>query len=255
MKKLFIACAILGLSAFSGTSLAAGEVRLLQAESAPYYGTNPGWHVGQIEARVKNLGTNKQVYARMKTAYGSWVEVPLHYSYAAGTESEVWVTDRFEYSFYIGLTDMIDFSVKYLVNGQTYWDTNAAANYHLPREGGVLLGKGINIQNYSYSPTFSNGLAGVLTLRSIAGAKNVQLHYSTDAGATIKRANATLYPAPNNPNAIGTELWTYAVDIAGGQGTHVYYAFSYTVNGKTYWDNNGGAYYHSVYAAGGGRTG
>lgn len=245
MKKLFIACAILAMAAISGKSFAAGEVRMLQAESTNLCCGTAG-HVGQIQARVKNLGSNKQVFARIKTAYGSWVDVPLHFSYASGSGSETWETDRIEYNAYIGVTEVVDFSVKYQVNGNTYWDNNASANYRLPRGGGVMLGRGINITNYLYKPTYYDGLAGMLTLRSIPGVKNVQLHYSTDYGATIKRVNATLYPSPTN--TVGTESWHYFADIKGSPGTKIYYAFSYTVNGTTYWDTNGGGYYQTVYA-------
>lgn len=263
MKKLMMACAVVALSAWAPPGMAAGEVRLLQAESYPMYNTNPAWHVGAIEARVKNLGPNKQVFVHLKTAYGGWVDLPLHHSYDSSSNTEVWITDRVEYSYYIGLTDVVEFSMKYVVNGITYWDNNAAANYRLPKDAGTMLGRGINIRAYSPSATFSSGIAGVLTLRSMPYAKKVKLHYSLDAGATIKTVNATFrsWPAkpemrlPPNPNLIGTEMWEYSLDIPAGTSS-IYYAFSYTVNGKTYWDNNGGTYYRANYGTvGGGRTG
>lgn len=259
MKKLIRACAVLAMAALTAKSMAAGEVGLLQAESYPVYNSNPAWHVGTIEARVKKLGANKQVFAHVKTAYGSWVDLPLHHAADSGSNTEVWITDRIEYSAYIGPTNTIEFAVKYIVNGITYWDNNAAANYRLPKDGGMLLGRGIKIRDYAQSPTFYGGLAGVLTLRSMPYAKNVRVHYSTNAGATIKTANATFqaWPGnveqrqPPNPNLIGTEMWQYSVDVPPGTASTIYYAFSYTVNGKTYWDNNGGTYYRAYFSPGG----
>lgn len=262
MKKLMMACAVVAMSAWGPSSLAADEVRLLQADSSPVYGADPARHAGSIEARVKNLGPNKQVFARLKTAYGSWVDLPLYHSRNTGA-TEVWVSNHVEYSSYIGNTDMIEFSIKYIVNGNTYWDNNASAKYHLPKDAGRMLGRGINIKHFAQTDYFSSNLAGFLTVRSMPYAKKVKVHYSLDGGATIKTADASFRatPAnpevrlPPNPNLIGTELWSYDVAIPAGT-TTIHYAFSYTVNGKTYWDNNGGAYYRSDFIpTGGGRTG
>ena len=258
MKKFLLGLALIATSTFSHTVLAAGEVNLLDAVSRTSYYKGFSWEDGRFEALVANLGYAKQVSAHIKKADGSWVDFPLNFVRSTGANKEVWAAQYYIQSWGGGTNnlpptgDIIEFAIKYQVNGQTYWDNNGSLNYKLPHGAGSLLGKDVNVVLANYNPSVNLGLAtnliGQITLRNIAPAKNVKVIYTTDNWATTKEAAAGFspyfamgYSYVSNPNSLGFEEWTYNLEV--GNASKVEYAISYTVNGKTYWDNNQGRNY------------
>lgn len=254
MKKMMMAMVLLTLSAFSTLTMAAGEVGLLKASSViSYY--RGYWHVGRFEAQVANLGYSKAVSAYIKTTDGSWVDMPMNFVRTVNASKEVWAAD------FNGLSlpatgDIIEFAIKYQVNGITYWDNNNWANYKLPQGGGTLLGNNVNVYVANYAadiPLYqtSTSWGSNITVRNLAYTKSVKVIYSTDNWATSKTAVATYspifwsssYAQIANPNAMGFEEWNFQLDI--GSASQVEYAISYTVNGQTYWDNNFGRNYYT----------
>lgn len=255
MKKILLALALFATGSFAQ---AAGEVGLIDAVSRSSYYHGFSWEDGRFEAQVANLGYAKQVSAYIKKIDGTWVDFPLSYVRSAGSNKEVWAADYHIQSWAGGTNnlpatgDIIEFAVKYQVNGQTYWDNNGAANYKLPHGAGSLLGKDVNVALASYNPNATLGqatnLVGQITLRNIAPVKNVKVVYSTDNWATTQVATAGFspyfsqgYSTISNPNALGFEEWTFNLEV--GYAAKVEYAISYTVNGQTYWDNNFGKNY------------
>lgn len=253
MNTFFKAVAVFALTAVSTLAMAAGEVSLIKARSvtSTYRGY---WHYGRFEAQVANLGANKNVAAYIKKADGSWYDFPMTFVRTAGTK-EVWAADFNLYTM-PDAAEVIEFAVKYQVNGLTYWDNNNWSNYKLVRGGGALLGAGVNVSENFYAPEINVSASQTtwgshITLRNIAYTKNVNVVYSTDNWATTKVVAATYdpyfwfssYSNIANPNAMGFEEWRFTLDI--GNATEIQYAISYTVNGQTYWDNNFGRNYHS----------
>lgn len=241
------------LSAISLCSHAIGEVGLLKAQSmeSSYKGY---WLTGKFEVQVQNLGYNKLVSIYLKTKDGSWTDYPLSYN-RSGNNTEVWGADFSLYT--LPNTDnILEFVVKYQVNGNTYWDNNGGANYKLPKNGGSLLGNGVKVYNGAFTPEISLGKTETIwssyaTVQNIAYSKVVQVKYSTDNWASSKTANATFSPyfwnssyfVIANPNALGFEEWNFKLDV--GTASQVEYAIAYSVNGQTYWDNNLGRNYYS----------
>lgn len=261
MKKTLMAAAVLVLAGFSATSMAAGEVSLIKAASFSSYYHGFSWEDGRFEAQVANLGYAKQVTAYVKRTSGAWVDYPLSYLHSSGGNKEVWAAEFHNESWVTGRKDLtdtgdiIEFAIKYTVNGQTYWDNNGTANYKLPHGAGTLLGAGKNVSVYEFAPTLNVGQGtaayGHVTVRNLSPTKTVNIIYTTNNWATTKTATATYspywyqgYSSTPNPNTLGFEEWAFTLDVSTG--TQLQYAVSYTVNGQTYWDNNGGANYVST---------
>lgn len=262
MKKLMMGLVALGLTSFSALSMAAGEVSLLKAESRSSYYHGYSWEDGRFEAQVANLAYAKQVAAHVKKTDGTWYDYPLSFDHTSGSNKEVWGANfSITYAGVNSLPDtgpVIEFALKYTVNGVTYWDNNGGANYKVTRDAGSYLGTGVNIaySGYSASVPMSYGetiWAGHVTVRNIAPVKDVKMVYSTDNWATTKTVAATFspgswtygYSSTPNPNTMGFEEWDFRVNA--GIGVQIKYAFSYTVNGQTYWDNNFGLNYTTTF--------
>ena len=77
-------------------------------------------------------------------------------------------------------------------------------------------------------------LRGIVEVKNIAYAKTVSIHYTE--GNNVWKDFAASYVGPSTP---GKELWSF--NITTGKAPQ--FAIAYTVNGSTYWDNNGGADY------------
>lgn len=242
--------------------LAANEVRLLKAESVvdQHYASNA--QSPRFDVVVANLAFQKQVFIHLKTGSGQWLNVPLSYSRPANNGYEVWTGTYYNLDPATGaILPPFDpeFAVKYVVNGQTYWDNNGGANYHMGRNSGSLL-IGSNVYEGWYRPnaySLGGNFSGWVTVRNIAFAKNVSVVYTTNNWASTRTANATFASnfwlfAPNgvrsnapNPGQNGFEEWNYTLNV--GSATRVQYAIRYNVvvNGvtRTYWDNNFGRNY------------
>lgn len=256
MKKILSLFVALFLSAFSFASQAANEVQLLRAHSI--VSTRYGMSIQQprFDVLVANVAYAKQVFIRLKKFDGHWVDVPLAFSRPADAGREVW-SGTYNNSDLQGLTFKtwdVEFSVKYVVNGQTYWDNNGGKNYLLARDSGNVL-KGVNVLHADWQPATSayhGQFYGTVTVKNIAYNKQVRVVYSTDGWKTSKTAFATFnpnlwagsYSTASNPNAYGFEEWNFALDV--GTATQVDYAIAYTANGATIWDNNFGRNYKTI---------
>lgn len=265
MKKIMLSLAALALSTVSAMSVAAGEIKLIKVDSRSSYYHGFSWETGRFEAQVANLAFAKQVAAHVKKTDGTWYDYPLSYHHSSGSNKEVWAAN-FEttYSGVNTLPDtgpIIEFSLKYTVNGVTYWDNNGGANYKVTRDAGTYLAPGVNVAYADYAPTVTlspgqSTWGGRVSVRNIAPTKNVKLHYTTNNWATTQIVDATYvfgsytsgYSTTPQPNSMGFEEWLFNVNnvYAGAQ---IKYAISYTVNGQTYWDNNYGLNYTTTFVA------
>ncbi len=230
------------------------EVKLIDAydDIQRYHGMYS--HECYFVVRVKNISYAKQVFIHHLMADGTWYDMPLTYSHPSGNGYETWTA--YVSSSY-GLNDFgSQFAVKYVVNGQTYWDNNNGANYTLDADMGPLLGRSINVSAYRpyvYSLITSSNtnhyLYGSVDVRNLGYDKQVDIIYTTDNWQTTKVAAASYsgpyvyygYSSFVNPNKYGIERWNFKTEI--GASDTVTFAVSYRVNGVTYWDNNEGLNY------------
>lgn len=263
MKKFLTLVGAVALGVAGMQAHAAGEIKLIKenSRSSSYRGYN--WEDGVFQAQVANLAYAKQVAVHVKKTDGTWYDYPMSFGYSSGNNREVW-TAPFSVS-YDGTNTLpdtgpvIEFALKYTVNGVTYWDNNNGANYKVTRGAGTYLAPGVNVAigNYSPSVTVSYGESfwyGNITVRNIAPTKVVKVVYTTDNWATTKTVNATYtagtwgygYSYTPQPNVMGFEEWDFRIPDVG-PGSTIKYAIAYTVNGVTYWDNNNGINYTTTF--------
>lgn len=251
-----LAQTLIAAIALAGAALsahAADEVKLLKANSifSSYKGP---WLRGSFDVVVANLAYAKQVSIHYRKTDGTWGNFPLSYNRPANPGKEVWTgffSNTGGGSDMPLVADPIEFAVKYQVNGNTYWDNNGGNNYRVGHNGGTILVNS-NVYNATYNATVANtnSVGGYLTVKNIAPAKQVQVHFTLDNWATVQVVNASYNPAfwnsaysnAPNPNSYGFEEWSYQIPV-GNTATTLKYALKYTVNGVTYWDNNFGNNY------------
>ena len=239
--------------AIASALAAANPVQLLLAQSYVEHTASAPIQQVQIDADVANLASNEQVYVHIKSATGSWADVPMTYARPAGSGYGVWQAIGYTlFSPVLGTTPInLTFDIKLVANGQTYWDNNNGNNYQVAADSGNYM-PSLNVFDASYAPRVceEGGMAGTpvngnITVRNIAYAKTVNIVYTTDNWATTKTVPASysytfwsngLGSYASNPNQYGFEQWSYSFNI--GTATQMQYAVSYTVNGQTYWDNN-----------------
>lgn len=249
-----LALATLAFALWSNAAHAADEVKLVKVNSI-YSGYKGPWLRGSFEVDVANLAFAKQVFIHYRKTDGSWGDLPLTYNRPATSGREIWsayFSNTSGGSTLPGVADPIQFAVKYQVNGNTYWDNNAGANYSVAQNGGTIL-INRNVYNASWTPSIANTssnnnlVTGYVTVKNIAPTKTVQVVYTLDNWATQNTVAATFspyfwnsaYSSATNPNAYGFEEWNWAIPV-GTTATTLKYAIKYIVNGTTYWDNNFG---------------
>jgi hypothetical protein len=141
-------------------------------------------------------------------------------------------------------------AVKYVVNGQTYWDNNNNNNYFIVNSNRqdyssfLYLNQDFNIflsESTLYTSNDQSYLTIATDLRNIAYAKEVKIVYTTNNWATTNTRLLVFSTNDNNNATAAFERWITSFSIP--RTNKVVYALSYKVNGQTYWDNNFGANY------------
>lgn len=132
------------------------------------------------------------------------------------------------------------FAIKIAKNsGETYWDNNAGNDYKVSggysaNHGRWVLGDSNLVLTSANS--WANDKAyfsGSITLKNLAYVKDVKVRYTYDDWTTYKEVSAAYEYTQSN----GLETWGFRAE--GPVDTKNFkFAVSYTVDGKTYWDNN-----------------
>jgi hypothetical protein len=166
----------------------------------------------------------------------------MQYKYSTGDNREIWD--------YHTNNGPVNFAVKAVIGGVTYWDNNGGSDYVLENQG-VTLYNDIAIHQY-YGSANSTYMTVSVNLQNLDYTKSVNVIYTTDGWATtsVKPLHWSSYQmygygSAQSPNASGVEYWSTSFSLPAGT-TPVEYVFSYDVNGTTYWDNNFGANYISA---------
>lgn len=206
--------------------------------------------------QVKNVAYNKQVYVHHSLTNGSWVDIPAHYIRQGNSTYELWGVGSSDFGYVYSYGSQ--FVLKYVVNGQTYWDNNNGANYTLVSSNslysGPMLGNDINVLLRQASIS-SNEFLAYIDVRNIAPTKNVTVTYTTNNWATSTTLNASYLSELQTgwttfilfPNAYNIERWIVEAPVSANQ-VQLYVA--YTVNGTTYYDNNYAANYFTNFTNG-----
>lgn len=253
-------------AAGTAARLAPGEkVKLLKSSTVAAFISRSNIREKTFYAEVANLAYNKQVFVHHKMTDGAWRDFPLSYLRTAENGNEIWGwelnygngTPEAQNFTAAGFSD--EFVLKYVVNGQTYWDNNNNKNYNISNyinTDGFFMQDGMNLSADTYrsylrlSPAPADHYVQVYAdVRNIAYNKEVKLVYTTNNWITVKYAtlnyaNTYAYGGDNffvNSSLKNFEKWSAGFFIPQGQGpVSLHYAVSYKVNGVEYWDNNYG---------------
>jgi len=223
-----------------------------------YAGYGYYYNTKTFYVEVANLAYQKNVFAHQQMGNGLWQDFPLKYLNSIGDNTEMWGL-VYDYSGWGTSNNLGDsFAIKYVVNGQTYWDNNSGKNYTVCGSEGMYLQNGVNISvdtSFSYyssnSATSTSNFYIVADVRNIAMTKNVTVVYSTDGWKTTLTSPLSFskdFAIGDeafliSPNVFGIERWVGSIIMKSSSQKFIQFAVSYTVNGQTYWDNNFGNNY------------
>lgn len=203
-----------------------------------------------FEVKVANLAYKKTVFVHLKRWDGDWIDVPLQYSRPAEPGYEIWVGNfPKQAQAPVNTTYNLEFALKYVVDGQTYWDNNDGQNYKVASDTGYVL-YGLEAYSGEWPSLFvhNNQTAVTLTLKNLAYTKHVRIFYTTTGSWDDKKSAVCKFSGPNpwvgrysgasSPNEYGFEEWFCSFNV--GNASKVKYYFQYDVNDETVYDNNFG---------------
>lgn len=187
---------------------------------------------------VENLGADKSVTIHYSVDGKNWLDSKAEYFGTTHDNYEAWKFQTGTFEIGTRGSATIYFTVKYEVNGQTYWDNNNGANYKIKGGHGISsefdFGSG-GIAYWIQSQGEEN-VTVYTQLKNLAYEKDVRVRYSTDNWETYQEASGYYVSSFDNNSK---EVWI--IDVPTLEPFE--YAISYTVNGTAYWDNNFGENY------------
>ncbi len=160
----------------------------------------------KITAKVKNIAFAK--------------DVAIHYAQADGTWSERTLSWQKNFTGYdlFSRTDntfsTTEFVIRYTVSGQTFWDNNGGANYHVDSArpntvgGIVILNKAIARRGSQAGGGFvftTSWVEGEIFVKNLSFQKHVGIRLSSNGGASFHDTNASF--SGNVPVAVGCRRW------------------------------------------------
>lgn len=200
---------------------------------------------GYVE--VQNLAYAKKVVLHYTTDNLVWKDLEAVYDGATSPGFEKWAFQTpakiYEYQGY----DDFTFAIKYVVNGQTYWDNNGGKNYKA-QTGSMIhvypaaLGKNAIVPDSADFIGSSSIFNISACLKNLAYAKKVEVIYSWDNFKSTS-AIAPLNYVLNFPNGNNVEYWSVGQLPIEASAQVLTYYLRYTVAGQTYYDNNFGQNY------------
>ncbi|HBD94297.1 MAG TPA: endonuclease [Spirochaetia bacterium] len=236
----------------------AAMVELVKAytSASSYHGS--GGNTRSFIIKVKNAGFEKQVVIHHSiNTLGPWVDLTADYVGPAETGYEIWALNDYRSFSYADEILGKEFVVKYVVNGQTYWDNNAGKNYSMGYLDGTYLNPNLNVLQAGASfygvGTSPSTFYVNADVRNIGYNKTVKVVYSFDNWATTYTENlkfADFYQVGysqfvESPNVHNIERWRKSITVPADV-ENLEYAIAYDVNGSTQWDNNYGNNYKMV---------
>lgn len=228
----------------TNVSAAGAPVKLMYAKTSVQSsgGVYPEFFVAGTTAGyidIDNIAYAKSVEVLYSNNGAAWSSIKATYKAALAGNHEAWQFSIPNRNTGYRATLSTYFVIKYVVNGQTYYDNNNGQNY-FASSGGYgsfayipMVSSNLFVDSFSVSEqTFS----GSVVVKNISSSKIVKVRYTTDNWATSKEINASYYTLGD-----GYDIWSFTTYVAIG--AKVKFSVSYTVNGQTYWDSNFGANY------------
>lgn len=173
----------------------------------------------QIDA---NSASNKAVYVHYNTNSNEWQDVAATCLCKPNNNTEIWKASI------SGFTADLKCAVKYVGDGQVYWDNNNGQGY----SSSDVLGADNVIITYLSSPSPESCKITAI-LKNLGCSKTVTLRYTTDNWASYIEIPLSYSSAYYDTDY---EIWTATVNTPKIDSFQ--YSVRYNVNGQTYWEHH-----------------
>lgn len=184
----------------------------------------------QIDA---SSAANKAVYVHYDAGESGWLDQAASYVGKLDNNTEIWEASI------EGRELGSNFAVKYVGDGQAFWDNNNGSNYTF---GDVLGVANVKVKRADSQFLSYYGIRAII--KNLDYTKVVKVRYTVDNWATYQDVELN-YLLSNTVN--NTEIWGVTLNIDPDKGESFQYCVSYEVNGQIYWDNNFGQNYDINY--------
>ncbi|HET7393002.1 MAG TPA: hypothetical protein VFK25_04390, partial [Candidatus Binatia bacterium] len=150
-----------------------------------------------------------------------------------------------------------EFVIRYTVSGQTFWDNNGGANYHVDSArpntvgGNVILNKAVARRGSQAGGGFvftTSWVEGEIFVKNLSFQKHVGIRLSANGGASFHDTNASF--SGNVSVAVGVsqvEIWKFKTPELNLDQSTANFKFAIFYNnpdsGEWFWDNNFGQDY------------
>ncbi|PSB30259.1 carbohydrate-binding protein [Stenomitos frigidus] len=226
-------------------------VRLKYGESETFA---PGGGISNVEltkmsVKVANIAFNKEVALHYQQPNGAWTERSLTFQANFGNY------DLFTASF----NDLVttQFVIRYSVDGQTFWDNNNFANYHVDSGRPNVVGKNVVLNTAVARRGGQAGggfvfttswVEGEIYVNNLAFSKVVGIRLTTNGWRSFQDTNASF--SGTLPVATGlseVEVWKFKTPELNLDESTLNFQFAVFYNtpttGESFWDNNFGQDY------------
>jgi hypothetical protein len=203
----------------------------------------------KITAKAKNIAFAKDVAIHYAQTDGTWSERTLSW------EKNFTGYDLFSRS--DNTFSTTEFVIRYTVSGQTFWDNNGGANYHVDSGqpntvgGNVILNKATARRGSQAGGGFvftTSWVEGEIFVKNLSFQKHVGSRLSSNGGATFHDTNASF--SGNVSVAVGVsqvEIWKFKTPELNLDQSSPDFRFAIFYNnlasGEWFWDNNFGQDY------------
>ena len=191
-----------------------------------------GMSTHTIYIKTTDNASSQQVYVHYNYLNGEeWRDKEAKYFTTLSDGSKIWEVSITSYN--------MEYAIKYIADGNEYWDNNNGNNYH----DEIIGSAPIEVQRVGHQSA-SNYTINVV-LQNFAYEKDVKVRYTEDNWAT-QHDIAMHYVSTNDD---GTEVWATTLNLSNTSGRiFEYCAYYYNKsNNQTYWANNFGQNYDSSY--------
>ena len=232
-----------------------GAVRLKLARREFFSGGGFSGTYTPIAVKVKNIAFTKNVTV-LYTAYGStWNAVNLAFSSYFG-----------DYDIFSGTINeqVLQFALRYDVDGQTFFDNNSGQDYRFVTNlgvvgGNVILNKAVSKQGVQAGGGFvftTSWLEGEILVNNLSFVKNVGIRLSADGGISWNDTLGFFAGSQDSDNIFvgtGAEVWRFKTPELNLVSNPPEFRFAVFyrngATGESFWDNNFGQDYKISKAA------
>ena len=197
-----------------------------------YYGKHSA-HSRNVYIKTDANASSQQVYVHYETGEPSvWEDAEAEFVETLSDGSKLWKANFTSWSY------KFEYAIKYVADGNTYWDNNNGSNYTTETLGSAPV---TAVRAGSPSAFCSATETITANLQNYSYHKNVFVRYTNDNWNTYTDVPMSYSETLAN----GTENWTGVIDVIDRE--NLEFCICYQVNGQEYWANNFGRNYNDSY--------